>query len=366
MTDKDYMQRALNLARQAEGRTSPNPIVGAVIVKDGKVIGEGYHHHAGGAHAEVYALKEAGNEARGATVYVTLEPCSHYGKTPPCANTLIKAGIKRVVIAMEDPNPQVAGSGIRLLNQAGIETEVGILEDEARRANEIFIKYITTNKPFVILKNAMTLDGKVATKTGDSKWISGTESRQLVHQLRDKVDGILVGIGTVLADNPRLTTRLPQGGQDPTRIVLDSRLRISLNADIINQESDAKTIIATLKSSSQEKKKMLIEKGVEIIEAGAGNNIDLNLLLDSLAEREITSLLVEGGSQVSSSFLEEGLVDKLYYFIAPKIIGGSDAISVVCGEGVCQISEGIKVVNKEVTLVGEDILVVGYPEYMIN
>ncbi|OCL27926.1 bifunctional diaminohydroxyphosphoribosylaminopyrimidine deaminase/5-amino-6-(5-phosphoribosylamino)uracil reductase [Orenia metallireducens] len=366
MTDKDYMQLALNLARQAEGRTSPNPIVGAVIVKDGKIIGEGYHHYAGGAHAEVHALKEAGEDAKGATVYVTLEPCSHYGKTPPCANTLIKAGVKRVVIAMEDPNPKVAGSGIELLNQAGIETELGVLEDEAKKVNEVFLKYINTKKPFVILKNAMTLDGKVATKTGDSKWISGEESRHLVHQLRDKVDGILVGIGTVLADNPRLTTRLPEGGQDPTRIVLDSRLRIPLNADIINQESDAKTIIATLKISDEDKKRKLIAKGIEIIEAGEGNNIDLKLLLDLLAEREITSLLVEGGSQVSSSFLEEGLVDKLYYFIAPKIIGGKEAFSVVGGEGVKKVSDGIKIVDKEVKLVGEDILVVGYPEYNRN
>jgi len=363
MTDKDYMQRALNLARQAEGRTSPNPIVGAVIVKNGKVIGEGYHHYAGGAHAEVYALKKVGQEAKGATVYVTLEPCSHYGKTPPCANALINAGVKRVLIAMKDPNPKVAGEGINLLKQAGIETEVGLLEDEARRVNEVFIKYITANKPFVILKNAMTLDGKIATKTGDSKWISGTESRHLVHRLRDKADGILVGIGTVLADNPRLTTRLPQGGQDPIRIVLDSRLRIPLNADIINQESDAKTIIVTLKSSDEKKKQELMEKGVEIIEVGGRNNIDLNLLLDFLADREISSLLVEGGSRVSSSFLEAGLVDKLYYFIAPKIIGGSDAISVVSGQGVSQIRDGIKIINKEVSLVGEDILVVGYPEY---
>ncbi|WP_018250234.1 bifunctional diaminohydroxyphosphoribosylaminopyrimidine deaminase/5-amino-6-(5-phosphoribosylamino)uracil reductase RibD [Orenia marismortui] len=364
MTDKDYMQLALDLARQAEGRTTPNPLVGAVIVKGGKIVGQGYHHYAGGPHAEINALREAGKDAKGAIVYLTLEPCSHYGKTPPCANTLIKAEVKKVVIAMEDPNPKVAGNGIKLLNEAGIETEVGLLKEEAKKLNEVFLKYITTNRPFVILKNAMTLDGRIATKTGDSKWITGKESRALVHRIRDKVDGILVGVGTVLADNPRLTTRLGEGGEDPIRIILDSSLEIPLDAKVINQDSSAQTIIATVKTSNKEKKMRLENLGVEIIEAGERGLVDLDILLKKLGEREITSLLVEGGSRVNSSFLEERLVDKIYYFIAPKIIGGLDAIPVLGGKGVERIEEGIKLVDKKITQLGDDILIVAYPQYL--
>ncbi|GAB6137426.1 bifunctional diaminohydroxyphosphoribosylaminopyrimidine deaminase/5-amino-6-(5-phosphoribosylamino)uracil reductase RibD [Halanaerobaculum tunisiense] len=363
MTKEEYMQQAIELARRATGRTSPNPLVGAVIVKNGEIISQGYHHYAGGAHAEVNALQKAGPTAQGATMYVTLEPCTHHGKTPPCTEAIIASGIKRVVIAMKDPNPQVAGEGIKQLQEAGIAVEVGVLAEQARELNEVFIKYITTQQPFVLLKNAVTLDGKIATKTGDSKWITGPESRQLVHNLRDQVDAILVGVGTVLADDPRLTTRLPdREGEDPIRIILDSKLETPCNANVINQESAANTIIATTSQAAREKKELLTQAGADIIEVGS-SEVDLNLLLDKLGEQEITSLLVEGGSQVNTSFWEAELVDKLYYFIAPKIIGGREAVSVVSGTGVEQIKEGIKLTDKDVSLSGEDILVVGYPEY---
>ncbi|MGM0502839.1 MAG: bifunctional diaminohydroxyphosphoribosylaminopyrimidine deaminase/5-amino-6-(5-phosphoribosylamino)uracil reductase RibD, partial [Bacillota bacterium] len=364
MSDKDYMKRALELASQAKGDTSPNPLVGAVIVKDGKIIGQGYHHYAGGNHAEINALNQAGEKAEGATLYVNLEPCTHFGKTPPCSDAIVESGLARVVIAMEDPNPKIAGAGIEKLKNAGIEVEVGILEEEAKVLNEVFIKYITTDKPFVILKNAMTLDGKIATKTGDSKWISGAQSRDLVHQLRDQVDAILVGIGTVLADNPRLTTRLPEGaGSDPIRIVLDSELKIPVDSNLVVQESNAETIVVTNRNSNQSKKEGLISKGVKIIEVGNSSRIDLHKLMVELAHEEITSVLVEGGSEINSSFWEAELVDKLYLFIAAKIIGGADAVPVVGGTGVEKIKKGINIVDKEIKELGDDLLIVGYPEY---
>ncbi len=358
MTDIDYMKLALNLAKRAEGRTSPNPLVGAVIVKSDQIIGKGYHHYAGGAHAEINALNEAGIEAKGADLYVNLEPCSHYGKTPPCSQAIIAAGIKRVIIGMKDPNPIVAGRGIKILKEAGIEVEIGVLEEECKRLNEVFIKYITIERPFVILKNALTLDGKIATKSGDSRWISGEESRLLVHKLRDKVDGILVGIGTVLADNPRLTTRLPDDGRDATRIILDSKLRIPLDANLVVEDSSASTIIITTSKGNNDKKERLQELGVEVIEIGA--EINLEDVLKELGKREFSSLLVEGGSRINTAFLEGGLVDKVYYFIAPKIIGGEDAIQAVAGRGVERVKDGIKIIDKEVKMLGEDILLVGY------
>ena len=363
MKERDYMELALELAAKAKGRTTPNPMVGAVIVKDGQIIGQGYHKQAGSPHAEVNALQDAGDMAEGATVYVTLEPCSHYGKTPPCTKALIEAGVGRVVTAMEDPNPLVAGSGLEELAAAGIEVESGLLETEAQKLNEAFIKYITEEKPFVILKNAMTLDGKIATRTGDAKWISSSDSRQYVHRLRDEVDGILVGIGTVLADNPRLTTRLPnKEGEDPIRIVLDSRLRIPLNYNLITQESEAETIIATTELADKEKIKQLKKLGVRVlILPSEDNRVDLDSLLLELGKLEIVSLLVEGGSQISASFLFSGLVDKILYFIAPKIIGGEKAASVVGGKAVAKVADGIVIKERQISNVGDDLLITGYP-----
>ncbi|WP_027339145.1 bifunctional diaminohydroxyphosphoribosylaminopyrimidine deaminase/5-amino-6-(5-phosphoribosylamino)uracil reductase RibD [Halonatronum saccharophilum] len=362
LRDEKYMKVALELAQKADGRTSPNPLVGAVIVKGEKVIGRGYHQYAGGPHAEINALKDADRQAQGANLYVTLEPCSHYGKTPPCTQAILDSGIKRVFIGMEDPNPRVSGRGIQLLKENGVEVEVGILEEKAKKINEVFIKYITTKRPYIILKNGITLDGKIATKTGHSKWITGEESRFLVHKLRDKVDGILVGIGTVLSDDPRLTTRLPEGGKDPVRVILDGRLRVPLDAKVIKNDSEDKVIVATLKGNDKNKIKKLEQLGVKVIEVSKGPRVDLKELLKKLGELEITSVLVEGGSEINASFLNGGFVDKLYYFIAPKIIGGSDSIPVVGGVGVEKINNGIQIVDKEVKLVGDDILLIGYPK----
>mgnify|MGYP006271973519 FL=1 len=357
------MQRALDLARQAKGNTSPNPLVGAVIVKEDRIIGTGYHRQAGGNHAEINALQDAEEEVAGATMYVNLEPCTHFGKTPPCSNAIIEAGLDKIVIAMKDPNPKVSGAGVERLRKAGLEVEVGVLESKAKKLNEVFIKYITSDQPFVILKNALTLDGKIATKTGDSKWISGAESRQIVHQLRDEVDAILVGSGTVIADNPRLTTRLPEGGTDPTRIILDGELEIPVDANVINHQSSAGTIVVTTNHADQNKKEELIANGVQILELGTSPKINLQQLLKELAHEEITSVLVEGGSQINSSFWEAELVDKIYYFLAPKIIGGTESVPVVGGTGVEKVKQGIKIIDKKVKEVGDDLLIVGYPEY---
>ncbi|MBM7623316.1 bifunctional diaminohydroxyphosphoribosylaminopyrimidine deaminase/5-amino-6-(5-phosphoribosylamino)uracil reductase RibD [Sporohalobacter salinus] len=364
-TDYDYMKLALKLAAKGRGRTSPNPMVGAVIVKDGEIVGKGYHHAAGKAHAEINALQDAGKKAAGATVYVTLEPCFHYGKTSPCTEALIKAEVDKVIVAMKDPNPKVSGRGLKELAGAGIEVESGLLKEEAKKLNEAFIKYITTGHPFVILKNAMTLDGKIATKTGDSKWISCKESRQYVHQLRDEVDGILVGIGTVLADNPRLTTRLPNcKGEDPIRIVLDNKLKIPLDSNLVTQKSEAETVVVTDRTADKGKVAKLEKAGVRVLVLPVEKDkIDLKALLTKLGEMGIMSLLVEGGSQINTSFLFEELVNKVIYFIAPKIVGGNKAVPVVGGQGVSKVVDGIEFEDYELTTIGDDILIVGYPAY---
>ena len=319
MNDEIFMREALRIAENARGRTSPNPLVGAVVVKDGKIIAEGWHRQAGTPHAEVHALNMAGELASGATLYVTLEPCSHFGRTPPCAEKIIESEIKKVVAAMEDPNPKVAGRGFGMLKSAKIEVEVGILEAEARKLNEVFIKWIKTGFPFVTMKFASSLDGKIATFSGESQWISCFESRKFVHRLRDINDAILVGIGTVLADNPSLTTRLVEG-KNPVRIIVDSKARTPLDSKIVTDKS-ARTIIAVTENAPREKIFSLKNLGAEIIFAGK-ERIDLKILLKKLGEMEITSILVEGGGKIHFSMLESGLVDKIFAFIAPKIIGG--------------------------------------------
>ncbi|MCL6635390.1 MAG: bifunctional diaminohydroxyphosphoribosylaminopyrimidine deaminase/5-amino-6-(5-phosphoribosylamino)uracil reductase RibD, partial [Peptococcaceae bacterium] len=333
--DRHYMRMALELAGRARGRTSPNPMVGAVVVKDGKVVGSGYHLRAGTPHAEVHALNEAGEKARGATLYVTLEPCCHYGRTGPCSEAVIGAGIARVVVAMTDPNPKVAGGGIKRLREAGIEVTLGVLEEEARELNEVFIKYITTGRPFVVAKAAMSLDGKIATRSGRSKWITGPEARAYGHQLRDWYDAIMVGIGTVLADDPSLTARLPGGkGRDPVRVILDSRARIPLNAGVLTRRSGAPTIIAATAAAPQAKLAALRRAGARVLVVNDGPRVDLAGLMKLLAEQEITSVLIEGGSGVHGSALAAGIVDKVAWFIAPRIIGGREAPGPVGGEGV--------------------------------
>lgn len=357
--DDYWMKRALRLAEKGRGRTSPNPMVGAVLVKRGRVIGEGYHPKAGEPHAEILALKQAGEEARGSTLYLNLEPCTHYGKTPPCAPSVIQAGIKRAVIGMEDPNPLVRGKGIESLKNAGIEVTFGILEKECQRLNEAFTKYIQTKEPFVILKAASTLDGKIATRSGFSKWISGEVSRRWVHRLRDQVDGVIVGIGTILKDDPLLTSRI-RGGRDPYRIILDSRLKIPEEARVI-KENPSKTILAITELASDEKLKRLEEKGVLILKfEPEEEKVPLRPLLKKLGEMEMMSILVEGGSEVNGSFLNQGLIDKILIFFSTKLMGDREAPGIFSGREIKHLNEATLLYEIKIRRTGGDILLEGY------
>ena len=363
--DQKFMQRALKLAGRGRGTTSPNPMVGAVIVKNGRIVGEAYHKRAGELHAEALALQKAGSKSQGATLYVNLEPCCHQGQTPPCVPEIIAARVSRVVVAMQDPNPLVNGLGLRQLREAGVQVEVGLLEERARHLNEVFVKYITTRLPFVILKVAITLDGKIATKTGDSQWISNEASRAYVHKLRNEVDATLVGIGTIVRDNSRLTTRLIRGPKrDPIRIVVDSLLKVPLRANIFTQDSNANNIIVTTPKAFFQRHKEIEATGSKVLEVRtiSRNKVDLKDMLEKLGKMGITSLMIEGGAQISASALREGIVDKLIFFIAPKIVGGNTAPGPVGGEGVARISEAIKIVRTNIRRFGDDIMVEGYLE----
>ena len=362
---KKYMRIALELAERARGRTSPNPLVGAVLVKDGEVVGQGYHQKAGAPHAEINALEEAGPKACGATLYINLEPCSHYGRTPPCSKAVIKAEISEVYVSMCDPNPLVSGRGVKQMKEAGIKVHVGLLEDEARRLNEIFIKYITTRTPFVLLKTAMTLDGKIATDTGHSRWVTGKTAREKVHQLRGEFDAILVGINTVLADNPALTCRLPEGGKDPIRVILDSQARTPVDSRVITQESESFTYIVVTDKAPLDRLKALSSGKAKIVRTALDirGRVDLRELLLKLGEMEITSLFVEGGSEVAASFLEARLVDKILTFIAPKIVGGNQAPGPVGGFGKALMDQAVPLTGVTFGQVGEDFWVEGYPKY---
>lgn len=357
MSDEVFMREALRIAKNAEGRTSPNPLVGAVVVKDGKIIAEGWHRQAGTPHAEVHALNMAGELAKGATLYVTLEPCSHFGRTPPCVNKIIESGIKKVVAAMKDPNPKVSGRGFEILKNAGIEVEIGLLEAESRILNEVFLKFITKKLPFVTLKFASSLDGKIATFNGESQWITCEESRKFGHHLRDINDAILVGVGTVLADNPSLTTRLVEG-KNSIRVIVDSNARTPLNSKVLDKS--ARTIIAVTENAPVDKISELKARGVEIIFSGDGERVDLNILMKKLAEREITSVLVEGGGTIHFSMLKNGLVDKIYAFIAPKIIGGAKSLTSVEGIGFEKLADAVEIKDFTAEKLGEDILLSGY------
>ncbi|QNB47342.1 bifunctional diaminohydroxyphosphoribosylaminopyrimidine deaminase/5-amino-6-(5-phosphoribosylamino)uracil reductase RibD [Thermanaerosceptrum fracticalcis] len=360
--DVGYMKMALELARKAQGRTSPNPMVGAVVVKDGNIVGTGYHQKAGTPHAEVHALNEAGERAYGADLYVTLEPCNHLGRTPPCTEAIIRAGIKRVFVALRDPNPLVSGKGIARLKAHGIEVQEGLLEDEARKVNEVFLKYIRTKLPFVALKTATSLDGKIATERGESRWITGQEARLRGHWLRNIYDAILVGIGTVMADDPSLTCRLPdQEGRDPIRIIVDSKLSIDEGARVLNLHSPAPTIIATTAQATAEKISR-IEKNAPVLVVNEGKEVHLPSLLKMLGDMEITSVLVEGGGRLNGSFLRENLVDKFYCFLAPKIIGGTKAPGSFGGEGISSLRDVTELIDVVVEHLGTDLLVTGYPK----
>ena len=360
-----YMEYALSLAELALGYTSPNPAVGAVVVKDGVVVGMGYTQPPGSAHAEVVALQQAKERAKDATMYVILEPCSHHGRTPPCTEAIIKAGISTVHIAMVDPNPLVCGKGVARLKDAGIRVIIGEYEEEARQINESYIKYITTGIPFVVAKYAMSLDGKIATKDGDSKWISGEESRKYVHKLRQQVDAIMVGVNTVIKDNPRLSARGCCGGkggkliQQPLRIILDGKGRMPVESRVFHEPGH--TVVVVASRLSEQKEKELVEAGAEILVLeGEGDIINLEQLLEVLGERQITSLLVEGGSHLLGALIDQGLIDKVMVFIAPLIVGGSEATSAVAGRGASLISEALRLRDVEMRTFGDDVLVSGY------
>lgn len=354
-----YMQRALVLARRGAGKTSPNPAVGCVIVRDGEIVGEGWHKKAGGPHAEVNALAMAGARSKGADAYITLEPCSHFGKTPPCADALIGAGVARVFAGMVDPNPLVAGKGLELLRAAGIEAVAGILEDACRLVNEPFIKHVTTRLPFVILKSALTLDGKTATATGDSRWITNERSRRYVHRLRSQVDAIMVGVGTVIADDPQLTSRIP-GGKDPLRVIVDSRLRIPLGARLL-RESGAGTLLATL-VDDEARSAPIRESGAHVVVCREKEGrVDLHDLLARLGARGVQSVLLEGGGTLAGEMLRQGLIDKFLLFYAPKLVGG-DGPGPFSGRGVTRMEDAVRLGNMTYTRFGDDLLMQGYPE----
>ena len=353
------MNRAITLSTRARGVTSPNPMVGAVIVKDGKIIAEGYHRRPGTPHAEALAITAAGEKARASTLYVSLEPCCHTDKrTPPCTKTIIDAGIKTVVMAMRDPNPKVSGKGMKELERAGIEVATGILEEKARKVNESYMKYITTKKPFVILKVAMTLDGKIATGAGESKWITGEKSRMMVHRLRSSVDAVMTAIGTVKADDPKLTARI-RNGRNPKRILIDPSLEVSPDAKILRVPPE--TIIVTKDTSNPaaiKKTKLLLNNGTYIILYKA--KLELKWLMERLGEEGITSIMIEAGSSLNARALEEGIVDKVMFFIAPKIMGGIASYPAVGGKTLRGLDEAYRLKDTTVRKVGEDLLVEGY------
>ncbi len=362
MDDTYFMNVALDLAQKGQGYTSPNPMVGAVVVNSGKIVGKGYHAAVGQAHAEVNAIDAAGDLAEGATLYVTLEPCNHTGRTPPCTEKILSAGIRRVVVAALDVNPTVKGSGAAHLRAHGIEVTTGVCGQRASRLNEVFEKYIQTGRPFVTLKYAATLDGRIATKTGDSKWISGEESRAYVHRLRHQVDAIMVGVNTVKKDDPRLTTRLPGvEGVDPRRIILDAHLSIPETAKILQLDSRAGATIVTGKKISEQKKKRLTGKGVQILQTDTdGELIDLDKLMDTLGRSQVSSILIEGGSRVIAGALAQNIVDKVVLFFAPKLLGGDDGVPVCTGPGPALMRDSIRVKDIRVERFGDDVMIEGY------
>lgn len=351
------MRRALRLAARARGRTAPNPMVGAVVVADGHVVGEGWHPKVGEPHAEVFALREAGEAARGATLYVTLEPCCHFGRTPPCTDAVLAAGVRRVVAAMADPFPKVAGGGLARLRDAGLEVECGLLEAEARELNRAYLRAVQFGLPWVTLKMAMTLDGKSATRTGDSRWITGERARAYVHRLRDWNDAVMVGIGTARADDPQLTARL-KGARNPVRIVVDPRAELEVSSHLAQTARQIPTLLAVGEGAETEALRRL---GVEVESLPpAGRWLDLRALLARLVERGIHSVLCEGGSGLGASLLEAGLVDEIAWFIAPKLVGGQAAPGTVGGTGVGRMAEAWKLENVRYRRFGEDMAVFGY------
>jgi len=362
MDDAFYMKMALALAEKGRGYTSPNPVVGAVVVNADAIVGKGWHEAAGRPHAEVNALDDAGALAEGGALFVTLEPCNHQGRTPPCTERILSAGIQRVVIATTDPNPTVAGGGADFLRTKGIYVSMGVCEEAARRQNEAFFKFIRTGRPFVILKCAATLDGRIASRTGDSKWVTGPASRRFVHQLRHASDALMVGVDTVKSDNPSLTTRLEgEKGVDPHRIILDTHLSIPEAAKVLHIESTSDIFIVFNQSADEEKLRRLTDKGVKLIQAPLKDKwLDLTAVMDRLGEQNITSLLIEGGSRVMGSAIRSAIADKIYFFYAPKILGGDDGIPVCSGPGPERMAGSVPIEDITVKRFDEDVLITGY------
>lgn len=366
--DQVYMQMALELATRGRGFTAPNPMVGAVVVKAGAIVGRGYHERVGEAHAEVNALNEAGEAAKGATLYVTLEPCNHTGRTPPCTRRVVEAGIRRVVVAMLDPNPDVTGGGCQLLQANGLEVVTGVCATEAEALNEIFVKYMRTKRPFVLLKCAMTLDGQLATRTGDSKWVTGPEARQAVHELRHNLDAIMVGRHTVSTDDPSLTTRRAAGeggdsiaGRDPARVVLDSRLSIDPGARVLQLDSQAPTYLVHGPAVDEGRRAIFKDRGARLIEVPLGEGgLDLATVMDRLGAEGLTSVLLEGGGRLIASALKAGVVDKVNLFYAPKLLGGNDGVPMCAGPGCEMMADALALTRVRVACYGPDVCIEGY------
>lgn len=355
--DLDFMRRALELAERGRGHVEPNPLVGAVVVREGRIVGSGWHQRFGGPHAEVFALQEAGEAARGATLYVTLEPCCHYGKTPPCTEAILAAGVNRVVAAMWDPFPEVAGKGVEALRRGGVTVEVGLLGEAAEHLNAPYLKLLRMGRPYVIAKWAMSLDGRIATSTGDSRWISSEASRQRVHEIRGRVDGILIGIVTALVDDPLLTAR-PPGPRTACRIVLDNRLRLPIASRLVQTASEAPVLIFHKPQADPASRKRLEAAGCECVALpGSSTRESIGFLLEELGRRRFTNLLVEGGSEVLGSFFDAGAVDEVMAFVAPKIIGGRQAPGPVGGQGAAILAQCLRLRGSTVERIGEDVLI---------
>ncbi|MDL2231549.1 bifunctional diaminohydroxyphosphoribosylaminopyrimidine deaminase/5-amino-6-(5-phosphoribosylamino)uracil reductase RibD [Porphyromonadaceae bacterium OttesenSCG-928-L07] len=360
LSDVEYMRLAMELAENGKGFVNPNPLVGALIVKDGRIIGRGWHEYYGGLHAERNAFKNCTESAEGATMYVTLEPCCHYGKTPPCTEAIVENKIAKVVVGLKDPNPRVAGKGIEILRQAGIEVITGIEEDSLRKQNRIFLKYITTGRPWVVMKTAMTLDGKIAATTGDSKWVSGEESRHLVQKMRSEYMGIMVGINTVRLDDPMLNSRLEGNVRQPVRIVVDSKASISAESKLLQSANEYKTIIVHTEQADSDRLAMIKSLGAETLlcDTNAGQ-VDIEDMLGKLGKQGIDSILLEGGGELNYSFIRTRMVDEVNAFIAPKYIGGRDSKTPVEGDGIEKMADALELQDASVEVVGRDILVNG-------
>jgi diaminohydroxyphosphoribosylaminopyrimidine deaminase/5-amino-6-(5-phosphoribosylamino)uracil reductase len=359
--DRHFMRLALREAGKGLGRTAPNPCVGAVVVKNDRLLAKGYHHRAGTPHAEVHALDAAGSAARGATLYVTLEPCNHQGRTPPCTARILAAGITRLVVGMDDPNPLVRGGGNAYLKSLGLEVIDGVLADECRALNRPFLKHIATGRPWVIMKAGSSMDGRIATRTGHSQWITGPEARGRAHLWRDRVDAILVGVETVLSDDPSLTAR-PRGGKghDPLRLVLDSTLRMPATARLLRQKSKASTWVFCGPAAPEDRRRQLTEAGAVIVEVGTTSpgGLDLEEILETLGRQGLTSLLVEGGGKVHASFLQQGLYDQACLFVAPIFLG-ADALPLVAGLGLARVEQGKRFTPAKVRRLGNDVMIEG-------